>query len=84
MRTIAEIPHHTFKITVFSYNAKFIIKIELGQFEQIFKISEMDVMGLEDLKNMLTTEFLENCMDRFLSMREDWHKSFRDKQSINS
>lgn len=84
MRTIAEIPHHTFRISVFSYNAKYIVKIELDQFEQIYKINEMDVMGLEDIKKMLTVQFLENCMDRFLSMRQDWHKSFNEKQSLNS
>jgi hypothetical protein len=84
MRTVAEIPHHTFKITVFSYNAKYIVKIELAQFEQIFKISEMDVMGLEDINKMLSPVFLENCMDRFLTMREDWHKAFKEKQSLNS
>ena len=83
MRTIAEIPHHTFRISVFSYNAKYIVKIELDQFEQIYKINEMDVMGLEDIKMMLTPQFLENCMDRFLSMRQDWHKSFNEKQSLN-
>jgi hypothetical protein len=83
MRTIAEIPHHTFRISVFSYNAKYIVKIELDQFEQIFKINEMDVMGLEEIKKMLTPQFLENCMDRFLSMRQDWHKSFNEKQSLN-
>jgi len=79
MHTIAEIPHHTFKITVFSYNAKYIVKVELGQFEQVFKISEMDVMGLEEIKNMLSPAFLENCMDRFLSMRVDWQSAFSKK-----
>ena len=79
MRTVAEIPHHTFRISVFSYNSKFIVKIELGQFEQLFKISEMDVNGLEDVRKMLTEEFYENCMDRFLTMRADWSKSFSNK-----
>jgi hypothetical protein len=59
------------------------VKIELDQFEQIYKINEMDVMGLEEIKKMLTPQFLENCMDRFLSMRQDWHKSFNEKQSLN-
>lgn len=81
MRTIAEIPHHTFRISVFSYNSKFIVKIELGQFEQLYKISEMDVNGLEDIRKMLTDEFLENCMDRFLTMRTDWSKSFSNKDN---
>jgi hypothetical protein len=79
MRTIAEIPHHTFKITVFSYNTKYILKIELGQFEQIYKIAEMDVNGLDDIRRMLTDNFYDNCMDRFLKMREDWHQAFNNK-----
>jgi hypothetical protein len=82
MRTLAEIPHHTFRISVFSYNAKYIVKIELGQFEQVFKISEVDVVGLEEVKNMLTPTFYENCMERFLKMREDWMNSFNNKSNI--
>jgi hypothetical protein len=79
MRTVAEIPHHTFRISIFSYNSKYILKIELGQFEQVYKINEMDINGLEELKNMLSETFYENCMDRFLKMREDWQKSFANK-----
>jgi hypothetical protein len=81
MRVIADIPHHTFKISIFSYNAKFIVKIEWGSFEQSFKISEMDVSGLEEVEKMITESFLENSMRRFISMQEDWAKSF---QEINS
>lgn len=79
MRTVAEIPHHTFRISVFAYNAKYILKIELGQFEQVYKINEMDVTGLEDIKRMANDAFLENCMDRFLKMREDWQLAFANK-----
>lgn len=82
MRTIAEIPHHTFKISIFSYNSKYIVKIELSQYEQSFKINEADVVGLEDVKKMITDKFLENCMDRFLTMREDWTKSFTELNRI--
>lgn len=79
MRVIDEISHPRFKIQIFSYNAKYIVKIELGQFEQSFKIGEIDVMGLEDVKNMITEEFLSNCLTRFVEMRADWDKSFRNK-----
>lgn len=82
MRTIAEIPHHTFKISIFSYNSKYIVKIELSQYEQSFKINEADVVGLEDVKKMISDKFLENCMDRFLTMREDWTKSFSELNRI--
>lgn len=81
MRTVAEIPHHTFRISIFSYNAKYIVKIELAQYEQLFKIAETDVVGLEDLKKMISDEFLENCMERFLTMRSDWTKSFSSLQT---
>lgn len=79
MRVVGSIPHDRFKIQVFSYNSKFTVKIELDQFEQSFKIGELDVMGLEDVKSMVTDEFLSNCLKRFITMREDWMKSFENK-----
>ena len=79
MRVIEEIPHPRFKIQIFSYNAKYILKIELGQFEQSYKIGELDVMGLEDVKNMISDDFLSNCLKRFIDMRSDWETSFRNK-----
>ena len=79
MRVIAEIPHPRLKIQIFNYNAKYIVKIELGQFEQSFKIGELDVMGLDDVKNMVNEEFLASCVKRFVSMREDWQESFKNK-----
>ena len=39
----------------------------------------MDVNGLEDIKRMANDAFLENCMDRFLKMREDWQRAFANK-----
>lgn len=78
MRVIADIPHHTFKISVFSYNAKFIVKLEWGSFEQSYKISEMDVSGLEEVEKMITEPFLANAMRRFITMQEDWVKSFQE------
>jgi hypothetical protein len=68
MRVVADIPHARYKIQIFSYNAKYLVKIELGQFEQVFKINEADVLGLEDVKRMVTDELLKNSLDRFLSM----------------
>jgi hypothetical protein len=79
MRVISDIPHARYKIQVFSYNAKYLVKIELGQFEQIFKISESDVNGLEELKRMITDQLLRNSLDRFLSMRTDWEDAFKNR-----
>ena len=80
MRVIADIPHARYKIQVFSYNAKYLVKIELGQFEQVFKIAESDVNGLEELKRMITDQLLRNSLDRFLSMRTDWEEAFKNRE----
>ena len=79
MRLVKEIPHERYKIQIFQYNGKFIVKIELGQFEQTFKIGELDVDGLNDVENMVTTELLNNALNRFVEMRKDWTKAFNEK-----
>ena len=79
MRLIKDIPHDRYKIQVFNYNAKYIVKIELGQFEQTYKISETDVYGLEDIERMITPELLSNALKRFVEMREDWEMAFKQK-----
>ena len=79
MRLIKEIPHEHYRITVHNYNAKYLLKIELGQFEQVFKIRETDVMSLDELENMMTPQLLSNCLTRFIQMRTDWEMAFQHK-----
>lgn len=79
MRVIKEIPHERYKIQIFQYNGKYIVKIELGQFEQTFKIGETDVYGLEDVENMITDDLLSNTLKRFVEMRTDWSNAFQSK-----
>ncbi|MBA3899091.1 MAG: hypothetical protein H0X62_02605 [Bacteroidetes bacterium] len=80
MRVIAEIPHELFKISIFSWNGKFIIKIELDQFEQSFKIKEDDVSGLEDVKKIVDEEFLDVAFQNFLGMRKGFADAFNRMQ----
>ena len=79
MRTIKEIPHERFKIQIMNYNAKYILKIELGQFEQSFKIGESDIATLDELDKMVTPELLSNCLKRFIEMRSDWESAFKNR-----
>lgn len=79
MRTVKEIPHERYKIQILNYNAKYILKIELGQFEQSFKIGESDIASLDELENMLTPELLSNCLKRFLEMRSDWESAYKNR-----
>lgn len=77
MRVLKDIPHERFKIQLLHYNGKYILKIEIGQFEQTYKIGELDVNTLEDVERMITPELLSNCLKRFIEMRSDWDKSFQ-------
>jgi len=70
MRVIGEIPHPECKITIFNWNNKYLIKLELGPFEQTFKINEYDVAGEEDLKRMVNEEFISQAMARFADMSQ--------------
>ncbi len=70
MRVVGEIPNPNFKITIFSWNNKYLIKLEQGLLEQTFKVSEMDVSGDEVIKKMLDTSFLETAQNRFNDMNQ--------------
>lgn len=69
MRSIAELPHPDCKITIFSMNQKFIIKIEQGSLEQTYKISEMDVTdGVNGVFQLLDETFIDQALAHFKSM----------------
>ncbi|MDH5368197.1 MAG: hypothetical protein OEW67_14515 [Cyclobacteriaceae bacterium] len=71
MRIVKEIPHPNCKITVFSWNDKYIIKFEKGRLEQTYKISELDVLEEADLNRFLESSFINNVLKRFDEMTSD-------------
>ena len=68
MRVVGEIPHPECKITIFHWNNKYLVKLELGPFEQTFKIPEYDVSGEDELKRIITRDFMQQAMARFADM----------------
>lgn len=83
MRLVKEVPHERYKIQIFQYNGKYILKIELGQFEQTYKIGETDVNGVEDFEKLITPLILSNALKRFVDMRSDWSQAFNEKNNEN-
>lgn len=67
MRIVKEYTDKPFKTTIFSWNGKYMIKIEHGPLEQTFKVSEMDVVEAE-LDAMLNSSFYEKAKIRFDDM----------------
>lgn len=75
MRVIANIPHEEMKITVFSWNSKYLIKLEKGGFEQTYKIPEMDFTDDAELEKMLDEEFKEKVLEIFQTMMQTWREA---------
>jgi len=71
MRVVSKIPHPEVKITIFSWNGKYLIKLEKGSLEQTYKVSEMDVQDEDDIKKMLDVTFIAKALERFSEMGRD-------------
>lgn len=74
MRVVREIPHQACKITVFSWNQKYLIKLEQGDFEQTFKVSELDILE-EELDEILSDDFVGQAIERFKDMQKSLWES---------
>ncbi|WP_345952026.1 MULTISPECIES: hypothetical protein [unclassified Mucilaginibacter] len=77
MRVIAELPHPEFKVSIFSMNRKFIIKLEQGALEQTYKVAEADLMdGVNSVFELLDEAFYATVAARFTEMRKDWRDAY--------
>jgi hypothetical protein len=81
MRIVKDIPHPRFKITVYSWNNKYIIKIEDAHLEQSYKIDENQVSGLEEIENMMSKPFLLKVLKRFSEMGDDFNETWNYRHS---
>ncbi|MFT2007415.1 hypothetical protein ACMA1I_01965 [Pontibacter sp. 13R65] len=77
MRVVADIPHPDLKITLLAWNSKYLIKFEKGDFEQTYKVREMDVVGDEGAKALIDEDFIEAVEHRFLAMRDAFVSTMR-------
>lgn len=68
MRVVGEIEHPECKITIFHWNNKYLIKLEMGPFEQTFKLNEFDISSEADLRKIVDKEFVSKAMARFADM----------------
>ena len=68
MRLVREISHPDCKITIFSWNNRYLIKLEHGLLEQTYKIPELDLTSDEDLLSVVDAEFLHQAVLRFQDM----------------
>ena len=76
MRYVSDIASDFFKIGLYVWNGKYIVKVEAGLYEQTYKVSEMDFVGDEnDLRTLFADEtFLKTIAARFLQMDADFQE----------
>lgn len=72
MRQVGEIAHPECKITIFSWNNRYLVKFERDHLEQTFKIGQFDVAGDEALKKIVDPEFIKSTLERFDVMEKSW------------
>ncbi|GAB3224542.1 hypothetical protein J0A67_09405 [Algoriphagus aestuariicola] len=75
MRVVKELTREEVRISIFSWNNKYILKFELGPMEQTFKLSETDILDEQDLELFLAGEFFEKVKLRF----DEMGKTFRSQ-----
>jgi hypothetical protein len=71
MRIVKEVPLPDMKVTIFSWNNKYLFKLEQGLLEQTFKIPETEITSEQDLDVLLGEGFLNKARQRFREMMAD-------------
>jgi hypothetical protein len=75
MRYVGDITStDNYKIVLYTWNSKYIVKVEVGLYEQTYKVSEMDFLGDEaDIRKLFSDEiFLKTIFARFQEMHLDF------------
>lgn len=76
MRYIKDFPHPQYKIGIYQWNGKYIIKFEAGgMYEQTFKVDETEITSLEELETALDESFIDSISKRFEAMHKDMQDS---------
>ncbi len=65
-----------YKIGLYTWNGKYIVKVETSLYEQIYKVSDMDFLGDEaDIRRLFSDEdFLKTIFARFGRMHADFQE----------
>jgi hypothetical protein len=80
MRLLENISHPHCRISVFSWNEKYIIELEWGQLKQSFKVNHDSVDGIEQIRKMVTDEFLNEAYLQFQHMQTNLSKSYQQSK----
>lgn len=77
MRIVGEIQHPECKITIFSWNNRYILKFEKDYLEQTYKIDQYDVVDENDLKKVVDEKFIQKALKLFEDMEDSLHSAMQ-------
>ena len=70
MRVIKEVMKGPVRISIFSWNNKFIVKLETGGLEQTFKLDELQLDSEDQVELLMSDKFIQEALQRFESMAQ--------------
>ena len=76
MRTLDTISHPQMYISIMYMNEKFILKFEIGPYEQVYKFTKEMVADVEGIKKLCDESFQKDVMALFDKMHEGFKKKF--------
>lgn len=80
MRVVREFTHEPLRISIFSWQEKFMVKIEYGPYEQWFKFKQEEYT-LDKIILILDDAFLKEAERRFVAMHESLKASYQRSNS---
>ena len=83
MRTVAKIEHPKMDISIYLRENKYIVKIVMDQYEQVYRINGTDVTGMDDMKSMVSGDFLSAVYMRFVEMSKDLKSAFLNINKVS-
>jgi len=76
MRTIGEVPHPDYKITVLHHNAKYTLQIEGNMLTQSYKFRESEtIRGMDYFNKLLKDSSILNSINTIYKALQDNHKT---------
>jgi len=75
MRVVRELSYPHCKVTILSWNNRYLIKLEQGLLEQTYKVDQTDFASDEELLQLIDGEFLAHALQNFEQMGRAFHDS---------
>jgi hypothetical protein len=78
MRVVKEFSVEAIRVSIFSWNNKYLIKFESGPLEQTFKVPEMDILEASDLDGFCAGQFFTEVKERFKEMGQSLYNQMQN------